>query len=399
MNKENFFKSETKIFTKKSIGVATLFGGPIVTGYMISENFKAFDEREKGKQALINGAIGTALYFSALMAIPEKYMALLPNSVADSIFPVLYTLIGVWWMEKVQGQQIKKHLEDGVGTYSGWKAAGIGFIGMIITLVFIFGQSFLVSSFSPEMEGKKIIVNTNKNRVYYESIDSAEAANVIDNLKALKFFDVNYDFYFKIEGKENGYRIFFPAGKDYWNSPEILGYYAAFKSFLERQLPGKKIEFLLFQEGFSGRETKEVTFKDSIPLWWMKISEVKESEYQIAERVIAYISFWEYFFKFGIDNDAETMEWPVIPNALNFASNGMALIQPDMITKEWKETFYNEEAASKAYNLLGQSFSGIAWPANAMVFKSYVEVLDKMKRNIEIFKSQIQKTEETATKG
>lgn len=399
MNKEDFFKMEAKIFTKKSIGVATLFGGPIVTGYMISENFKVFDERDKGKQALLNGVLGTVLFFSALMAIPDKYMALLPNSVANSIFPTLYTLVGVWWMEKVQGQQIKMHLEEGGGTYSGWKAAGIGFIGMIISLAFIFGQAFLVSSFSPEMEGKKILVNENKNRVYYESIDSVEVANVIENLKTLKFFDVNYDFYFKIEGKENGYRMLFPAGKDYWNSPEILGHYAAFKSFIEKQIPEKKIEFLLFQEGFSGRETKEVTFEDSIPLWWMKKPEIVENDFQIAERVIAYISFWEEFFKFGIDKEVEAMEWPVIPNALNFASNGMALIQSDMISQEWKATFYNEEAAAKAYNLLGQSFSGVAWPANAMIFKSYVEVLGGMQKNIEKYKSQIQKTEEAAPKS
>lgn len=126
---------------------------------MISENFKAFDQREKGKQALLNGAIGTAFFFSALMAIPEKYMDLLPESVANSIFPALYTAVGVWWMEKVQGQQIKNHLEEGGGTYSWRKAAGIGLIGMIITLAFIFGQSFVVSSFSPEMEGKRILVN------------------------------------------------------------------------------------------------------------------------------------------------------------------------------------------------------------------------------------------------
>jgi hypothetical protein len=396
MNKDEFFKSEAKVFTKKSIGLATLFGGPIVTGYMISENFIAFGEREKGKQSLINGAIGTALFLSALMAIPEKYMALLPNSVANSIFPALYTFVGVWWMEKVQGQQIIKHFEQGGGTYSRWKAAGIGIIGLIITLAFIFGQFFLVSIFTPEMEGKKIIVNDNKNRVYYESIDSAEAANLIDTLRTLKFFDVNYDLYFKIEGKEKGYRILFPTEKDYWYSPEVLGHYAAFKSFLENRFPEKEFEFCLFQEGFSERETKEIRFEDSLPLWWMKKPEIEENEYQISKRVIAYLSFWEEFFKYGVKMEAQTMSWPVIPNVLNFASNGIALIKPDMITKEWIETFFNEEAAEKAYNLLRQSFTKITWPANAVIYKSHLGALSSMKRNIEIIKNQLQNLEEAA---
>ena len=85
-----------------------------------------------------------------------------------------------------------------------------------------------------------------------------------------------------------------------------------------------------------------------------------------------------------------------IPNVVNFASNGMALIQPKMITKEWKETFFSEEAAAKAYTLLRQSFSGISWPVNAITFKSYIIVLGEMKKNLNIFQDEIQKTEEGA---
>lgn len=399
MNSDEFFRAESKIYTKKSIGLATFFGGPIVTGYMVSENFKSFGEQEKARAAMINGLFGTAVFFSALLAIPEKYMELIPTSLSNSLFPALYTMIGVWWMEKVQGNNIKQHIEQGGGTYSRWKASGIGLIGMVITLVFIFAQSFAVGMLTPELEGKKIEISENSNRVYYENIDSAAVAAVLDTLRKDKFFDINYDFFFKIEGREDGFRLLFPAIKQYWDSPEIVGHYAAYLSFLTRSFPEKNVEVALFQEGFSGREFREITFEDSISIAWMMPPVEEETDYQVAERVMHYLDFWESFFSYGIQSEAESMAWQAIPNVLNFASNGMALVQPDMVTQEWQATFGNQRSATKAYRILADSFTGVSWPANAMIFKSYVTVLNEMKGNVQHTMKEIQKAEEAASKS
>ncbi|MFP4165406.1 MAG: hypothetical protein ACLFVE_15645 [Chitinispirillaceae bacterium] len=382
MNSDDLFKNESRVYTRKSLGIAAVLGGPLAAGYLISENFKIFDQKNKARKALITGIFATTVFYTLLVVIPEKYTAFLPNAAAGVLFPSLFTLFGLWWMERVQGKEIRNHMEQGGGLHSGWKAGGIGMVGSVITLAFVFWQAFIIGMLSPEIEGERIDIANNRNRVYYEGLDSSAAASVADTMAALGFFDINYDFFFKLEGIDNGYRFLFPAEKKYWKSPEIIGHYAAFKSFLEQSFPKMKIRIFLYQDGVVGRELKEITFDDPLSLQWMKKPSQKETKAQIAERVLVYLSFWEQFFQYGVDNDVEGLEWPAIPNVFRFASNGIGLVSADEIPPEWEETFYDGKSAAQAYILLGRSFDEVSWSSNAVVFKSHVAALRQMKEYV-----------------
>lgn len=382
MDSDEFFKSEGKIYTKKSIGIATFFGGPIVTGYMISKNFVAFGEMGKSKTAFKNGVFGSVLFFTILLAIPEKYMNLLPSSLYSTLFPALYIAFGILWMDKIQGNLIKNHIDQGGGTYSAWQSSKVGLIGMLVTIAVIFSISMFSTFITPEMSGEKVDYIDNKNRVYFENVNRNEVDEIIYELISKNFFAQNYDFYFKIEGTENGYKFLFPATDEYWESPELLGYYTSHKSFLERKFPNKDIKFTLFQESFRGRQYKDISYNDTIPLWWMEQPSQLESEKDIAERLIAYLTFWECFFQYGIDRDLEEMSWPSIPNVIKFASNGIALTGYEKITDEWKNTYFDEKSAKRAYSMLRESFSGVRWEDNALIFKSYVKILSALRQNM-----------------
>ena len=39
-----------KIYKNRAIEIATFLGGPLVAGYLIAENFKAFNEPDKSKK-------------------------------------------------------------------------------------------------------------------------------------------------------------------------------------------------------------------------------------------------------------------------------------------------------------------------------------------------------------
>jgi hypothetical protein len=54
-----------KIYSEKNIWRATFLGGPLVAGYLLAENFKAFNEPEKVRKTWIIAVLATIIIFSA----------------------------------------------------------------------------------------------------------------------------------------------------------------------------------------------------------------------------------------------------------------------------------------------------------------------------------------------
>ncbi|NAS13111.1 hypothetical protein [Poritiphilus flavus] len=128
-----------KLYSSKAIGGATFFGGPLAAGYMIGENFKALGKPSEGRNSLIIGIVTTIILFTGIFMIPENIIDNIPRQ----IIPLIYT--GIIWgiVEWKQGDVLKLHKENGNSFFSGWRAAGIGLISLIIILIGIFGYVFL----------------------------------------------------------------------------------------------------------------------------------------------------------------------------------------------------------------------------------------------------------------
>ncbi len=141
LEKENKTKN-VKFFSNKTIGIATFFGGPLAAGYLIRENYLSLNKPDDGKNALLIGIISTVLLFTGIFMIPENIIEKVPSQ----ILPILYTAIIYYIVEKKQGEVLKLHEENGNEFYSGWKAAGIGLVSLIILLTFIFGIVYLTSN-------------------------------------------------------------------------------------------------------------------------------------------------------------------------------------------------------------------------------------------------------------
>ena len=61
-----------KIFTNRVISTATFFGGPIVAGFMIAKNYKAFGNSDAARNSIFIGIISTLLLFAGMFTIPEQ---------------------------------------------------------------------------------------------------------------------------------------------------------------------------------------------------------------------------------------------------------------------------------------------------------------------------------------
>jgi hypothetical protein len=131
-------ESTKQLYSQRSIGIATFFGGPLAAGILVQRNYINLGNESHGTQALYLGIFSTLALFLGIFSLPEELVDKIPNSV----FPAIYTLIIYFVVEKLQGKELKEHQEQNGQFYSAWRAAGIGVICMAILLGGIFGYAY-----------------------------------------------------------------------------------------------------------------------------------------------------------------------------------------------------------------------------------------------------------------
>jgi hypothetical protein len=124
-----------KIYSEKAIRIGTFFAGPLVAGYCIAENFKAFNDFEKAKNTWIITALSMIAIIGLIFIIPDNFPSI--------IFPVLYSAVASYFLKKFQEQNIQNHIQNGGETFGGWRVTLIGllsiivFFGIIISIVLL----------------------------------------------------------------------------------------------------------------------------------------------------------------------------------------------------------------------------------------------------------------------
>jgi Na+/alanine symporter len=121
-----------KLYKDKAIYLGTFIGGPLVAGYLIAENFKQLGQLEKVKITWVISILSTIVIFGGLFLIPNA------DKVPNYIIPIIYTGIAQLLVKKFQEESIKAHIAKGGQTFSNWRAAWIGGVGLVILLAIIF---------------------------------------------------------------------------------------------------------------------------------------------------------------------------------------------------------------------------------------------------------------------
>ncbi len=167
-----------KLFSQKAITIATYFGGPLAAGYLVKKNYEALEQPDNARKSLIIGIISTILIFGGIFSTPEEIIDKIPNA----LIPLIYTGIIYLLVEKYQGENLKKHKETGGEFYSGWKAAGIGAIAMLILFAGIALTAFFVGDLSSNQTNfdvatydkgvEKFVENENKSLAVFNDIET-----------------------------------------------------------------------------------------------------------------------------------------------------------------------------------------------------------------------------------
>ncbi|WP_243471068.1 hypothetical protein [Winogradskyella sp. MH6] len=171
-----------KLYSSKAISGATFLGGPLAAGYLISENFKALNNPDDGRKSLIIGIVTTIILFGGIFMLPEQIIDKIPRQ----LIPLIYT--GVIWgiVEWKQGDILKAHKENNNTFFSGWRAAGIGLISLLIIGIGIFGYAYIESS-NPayEIYDTKIAEfskNENESLTFYDNIGFKSNSTLLSEL-------------------------------------------------------------------------------------------------------------------------------------------------------------------------------------------------------------------------
>ena len=163
---------DIKLYSSKAISGATLLGGPLAAGYLIGENFKAIDKPTEGRNSLLIGIVSTIILFGGIFMIPENIIDKIPRQ----LIPIIYT--GIIWgiVEWKQGDILKAHKENNNSFFSGWRAAGIGFISLLILGIGIFAYAFLSTDNELyekyDAEIAKFSKNENETLVFYDNLNT-----------------------------------------------------------------------------------------------------------------------------------------------------------------------------------------------------------------------------------
>ncbi len=225
-----------KIYTERTIWFATFFGGPLVAGYLLFENFKAFGERERAKTALIMSIAFTILLFAALFLVPDI------DKVPRFIIPLTYTAAAFGLAKHYQGAKISAHIGAGGETQSAGKAILVTVVGIVVLVLPILQISYL----SEEIAEASVSTRTYgaiKNEITYDAanITVAEVDRIGASLSETGFFDEQAAKYVHVIREETRYDLFISVVEGSEKEPEMIKAFEELHKNIQTSFPNNKI--------------------------------------------------------------------------------------------------------------------------------------------------------------
>jgi hypothetical protein len=127
------------LFTNRAISGATYLGGPLAAGILMYINFKNLGNKEAANKSLALGiSVSLVLVFIVIM-ISNQVL----ESVPRAVFPLFYTALVYWLVEKYLGKELEEHTAQNRPFYSWMRAALISLLSAIVFLGSVFGAALI----------------------------------------------------------------------------------------------------------------------------------------------------------------------------------------------------------------------------------------------------------------
>lgn len=181
---------ETKRFySLKAISIATFFGGPLAAGYLVKKNYEALGQADNARKSLFIGIASTIVLFVIAYLIPDELSTKIGTLIPGLSAWIIYLIV-----EKLQGSELKLHKESEGKFYSGWKAAAVGSISMVIFLAGVAFTAVIAGDFlntqheydvvSHRKGIEKFVANESKALAVYNHFETHHPEDIVDELKS-----------------------------------------------------------------------------------------------------------------------------------------------------------------------------------------------------------------------
>ena len=129
---EGQFRPSYKLYSVKSIALATFLGSPVAGGLIMAINFKRLGRFTAAIHAVVWTAVFTAMILMSDFFLPDEVQV--PN-----IAYVVVQVIAMYYLAKsLQGPAVETHQGRSGSLASAWAAAGIGIaVGAIVVGVIV----------------------------------------------------------------------------------------------------------------------------------------------------------------------------------------------------------------------------------------------------------------------
>ncbi len=113
-----------KLYTPGHATLATFLGTPAAGLYLIAANRRRLGRVQAANTTLVVGFVVSAILLAAAFLLPDSVGRVIPFA----------SMFGVYHYAKQDAALLDAHLGRGGKKESGWKAAGIGVLGMVVVV-------------------------------------------------------------------------------------------------------------------------------------------------------------------------------------------------------------------------------------------------------------------------
>lgn len=228
-----------KIYKDRAVWLGAFLGGPLAAGYIIAENFKAFNQPDKAKKTWIYTIIATIIIFGGIFSMPDSVR--IPNQ----IIPLIYTGIAYYLVQHFQGANITAHINAGGQFHSWWRTLSVGLVGLAIILIAVFSIVFLTDN-AAETDTTKTY-GAMKHEISFDknNISETEVNKIADGLTKTTFFDEAVTKYVYAKKVKSDFEIYISCDKSITNNSEALQPFVQLRTELQTLFPDNKIVFNL----------------------------------------------------------------------------------------------------------------------------------------------------------
>lgn len=230
-----------KIFKDKAFWVGIFLGGPLVAGYLFSENFKTFGQPEKVLPTWMISIIVTILIFGGVFIIPENI------NIPNQLIPIVYTAIAYGLFHKIQSEKATQHINSGGLIHNWGRVIGVSVIGLLITILPVFTIFYTYDMVEQANITTKSYGATVKHEIDFDksNITEKEVDMIADGFIETGFFDLSVAKYVYVTKNENKYELYISVIKGIENDPVALKPFIELRSQMDEYIPNMKIEIKL----------------------------------------------------------------------------------------------------------------------------------------------------------